>query len=52
MPFIASNGLTEAATSKTVTAGGMTVHYHDLGAGACTVLALLRPRHDRLDHLS
>jgi len=33
MPFIASNGLTEAATSKTVTAGGMTVHYHDLGAG-------------------
>ena len=33
MPFIASNGLTEAGTSKTVTASGMTVHYHDLGAG-------------------
>src|SRR5438046_2035070 len=33
MPFVASNGLTEAATSKTIAAGGMTVHYHDLGAG-------------------
>src|SRR5579885_982835 len=33
MPFIASNGLTEEATSRTVEAGGMTVHYHDLGAG-------------------
>jgi 2-hydroxy-6-oxonona-2,4-dienedioate hydrolase len=33
MPFIASNGLTEAGTSKTITAGGMTVHYHDIGAG-------------------
>jgi pimeloyl-ACP methyl ester carboxylesterase len=33
MPFIASNGLTEAGTSKTVQAGGMTVHYHDIGAG-------------------
>src|ERR1044071_3870648 len=33
MPFIASNGLTEAATSKTVAAGGMNVHYHDLGQG-------------------
>jgi len=29
MPFIASNGLTEAGTSKTVTAGGMNVHYQD-----------------------
>ena len=33
MPFIASNGLTEAGTSKTVQAGGMTVHYHDVGSG-------------------
>ena len=33
MPFIASDGLTEAATSKTIQAGGMTVHYHDIGAG-------------------
>src|SRR6516164_6417389 len=33
MPFIASNGLTEAGTSKTIAAGGMTVHYHDLGEG-------------------
>ena len=33
MPFIASNGLTEAGTSKTVAAGGMNVHYHDMGAG-------------------
>jgi len=33
MPFIASNGLTEAGTSKTVQAGGMTVHYHDVGGG-------------------
>ena len=33
MPFIASNGLTEAGTSKTIQAGGMTVHYHDIGAG-------------------
>ncbi len=33
MPFIASNGLTEAATSKTIEAGGMTVHYHDIGSG-------------------
>lgn len=33
MPFIDSNGLTEAGTSKTVAAGGMNVHYHELGAG-------------------
>ena len=33
MPFIASNGLTEQDTSKTIAAGGMTVHYHDVGAG-------------------
>jgi 2-hydroxy-6-oxonona-2,4-dienedioate hydrolase len=33
MPFIASNGLTEAETSKTIEAGGMTVHYHDIGSG-------------------
>jgi 2-hydroxy-6-oxonona-2,4-dienedioate hydrolase len=37
MPFIASNGLTEAGTSKTIAVGGMpggmNVHYHDVGAG-------------------
>ena len=33
MAFITSNGLTESATSKTVQAGGMTVHYHDIGTG-------------------
>src|SRR5947209_16952412 len=33
MPFIASNGLTETGTSKTVTAGGTSVHYHDIGEG-------------------
>jgi len=33
MPFIASNGLTEAGTAKTIAAGGMTVHYHDSGEG-------------------
>jgi len=33
MPFIASNGLTEAGTSRRVEAGGMTVHYHDVGQG-------------------
>src|SRR6267154_2245220 len=33
MPFIASNGLTEAGTTKTIVAGGMNVHYHDLGEG-------------------
>ena len=33
MAFIASNGLTEAGTSQTIEAGGMMVHYHDLGMG-------------------
>jgi hypothetical protein len=33
MPFIASNGLTEAGTSKTIAAGGMNVHYHNVGEG-------------------
>jgi len=33
MPFITSNGLTEAGTSRTIAAGGMTVHYHDIGSG-------------------
>ena len=33
MPFIASNGLTEAGTSKTIAAAGMNVHYHDVGGG-------------------
>jgi 2-hydroxy-6-oxonona-2,4-dienedioate hydrolase len=33
MPFIAPNGLTEADTGKTIEAGGMPVHYHDIGSG-------------------
>ena len=33
MPFVASNGLTEAGTSKTIMAAGMRVHYHDIGSG-------------------
>ena len=33
MPFITSSGLTESETSRTVQAGGMTVHYHDIGGG-------------------
>ena len=33
MAFIASNGLTEAGTTQTIEAGGMTVHYHDIGTG-------------------
>jgi pimeloyl-ACP methyl ester carboxylesterase len=33
MPFIASNGLTEAETAKTIETGGMPVHYHDIGSG-------------------
>src|SRR5712664_3095205 len=45
MPFVASNGLTEEGTSRTISVGGqagdqagdqagkMTVHYHDVGAG-------------------
>src|SRR5262245_16321902 len=33
MPFITSSGLTELETGRTVEAGGMTVHYHDIGGG-------------------
>src|SRR6266852_5087184 len=33
MAFVTSNGLTESETSRTVQAGGMTVHYHDIGIG-------------------
>ena len=33
MPFVASNGLTEAASSKSIAAGGMNVHYHEVGDG-------------------
>ena len=33
MPFIASNGLTEEGTSKTIAAGGIRVHYHEAGEG-------------------
>jgi len=34
MPFVASNGLTEAASSKSIAAGGMNVQYHAVGDGA------------------
>lgn len=33
MPFVASNGLTEEGTSKTVQAMGSTIHYHEAGSG-------------------
>src|SRR5580704_7814279 len=33
MPFIASNGLTEAETAKTIAAAGIAVYYHDVGTG-------------------
>jgi 2-hydroxy-6-oxonona-2,4-dienedioate hydrolase len=33
MPFIAANGLTEEGTGETVEAGGIQVHYHDIGEG-------------------
>ncbi|HEU0154438.1 MAG TPA: alpha/beta hydrolase [Stellaceae bacterium] len=33
MPFISSDGLAEEATGKTIMAGGMKVHYHDIGDG-------------------
>jgi len=33
MPFVTSSGRTESETSRTVQAGGMTVHYHDIGRG-------------------
>ena len=33
MAFITSTGLEESGTGKTIQAGGMTVHYHDIGAG-------------------
>ena len=46
MPFIASNGLTEAGTAKTIAAGGMTVHYHDVGAGEPVLL--IHGRYDRM----
>jgi hypothetical protein len=52
MPFIASNGLTEEGTSKTVTAG-ITIHYHDLGTGEpVAVPPFLRPRNHRVDYVS
>jgi 2-hydroxy-6-oxonona-2,4-dienedioate hydrolase len=38
MPFVASNGLTEAGTSKTIMAAGMSVHYHDIGSGEPVLL--------------
>jgi pimeloyl-ACP methyl ester carboxylesterase len=38
MPFIASNGLTEEGTGKTLSAGGMNVHYHDIGSGEPVLL--------------
>ena len=33
MPFVASNGLTEAASSNSIAAAGMNVHYHEVGDG-------------------
>jgi len=33
MAYVTTDGLTEEATSKVVEAGGMPVHYHDVGAG-------------------
>ena len=33
MAFVTPSGLTEEGTSKTIEAGGMTVHYHDIGEG-------------------
>jgi pimeloyl-ACP methyl ester carboxylesterase len=33
MAFIADNGLTESGTSRTIQAGGMSVHYHEIGEG-------------------
>src|SRR5713226_4247620 len=33
MAFITSTGLEELATGKTIQAGGMPVHYHDIGDG-------------------
>src|SRR5258707_11006647 len=33
MAFITSTGLEESATGKTIQAGGMPVHYHDIGDG-------------------
>ena len=33
MPFTASNGLTEATSGKSIAAGGMNVHYHEVGDG-------------------
>ena len=53
MPFIASNGLTEAGTSKTIQAGGHDCalpRYRRGRAGA--VPAFLRSRHHRVDHVS
>jgi len=40
MPFIASNGLTDAATSRSIAAGGMDVHYHEAGNDGEPVLFL------------
>ena len=33
MPFVSPGGLTEEATSRTIEAGGMKIHYHDVGEG-------------------
>src|SRR5262245_29302006 len=33
MGFVTSDGLTEEGTSRTVEAGGTTIHYHDVGDG-------------------
>jgi hypothetical protein len=36
MPFIASNGVTQAGTSKTIAAGDMTVRYHTSGSSVAS----------------
>ena len=33
MPFVSPGGLTEEGTSRTIEAGGMKIHYHDIGQG-------------------
>ena len=56
MPFIASNGLTEAGSSRTIQvggeAGGMTVHYHDVGRerNRIRVTRIRRPLRRKVRH--
>ena len=53
MPFIASNGLTEAGTGKTIAGRRHECALPRCGRGrAGAVPALLRSRHHRVDHVS